>query len=149
MLILHEISIYMLIYLVWISMGVGGFSKVAATFNHVGGSFNIFMAPTGGIWIIPSFRIWGIVLHVEHISCDITNCDRHQWAIPSLFSIALEAFLGENMTRKLLSLSLDLLFKILLFQVAFLIFFFIAVFFLIFFWLICYCSMWLYFSPGN
>ena len=25
---------------------VGGFSKVVATFNHVGGSFNIFMATT-------------------------------------------------------------------------------------------------------
>ena len=37
----------------------------------------------------PIFRIWGYVLHVEHISCVITNCDQHQWAIPTLFSIAL------------------------------------------------------------
>ena len=35
---------------------------------------------------------------------------------------------GENISRKLLSLSLDLFFKILLFQVAFLIFFSIAIF---------------------
>ena len=27
--------------------------------------------------------------HVEHISCVITNCGQLQWAIPSLFSIAL------------------------------------------------------------
>ena len=26
--------------------GGGGFSKVVATFNHVGGSFNLFMATT-------------------------------------------------------------------------------------------------------
>ena len=46
----------------------------------------------------------------------------------SLFSIDLYALQEENITRKLSSLSLDLLFKILLFQVAFLIFFSIAIF---------------------
>ena len=84
--------------------------------------------PPGGVWIIPSFRIWGYVLYVEHILCVITNCGQHQWAIPSHFSIALETLLEENITRKLLSLSLDLVFQILLFQVIFLIFFSIAVF---------------------
>ena len=44
-------------------------SWVVPTFNHVGGSFNLSMAATGDVWIIPSFRIWGYVLHVEHISC--------------------------------------------------------------------------------
>ena len=38
---------------------VVGFSKVVATFNHVGGSFNLFMGTTGDVWIIPSFRLWG------------------------------------------------------------------------------------------
>ena len=52
---------------------VGGFSKVVATFNHMGGSFNLFMATTGYVWIIPSCRIWVYVLHVEHISC------HHEW----------------------------------------------------------------------
>ena len=33
---------------------VVGFSKVAATFDHVGGSFNLFLANTGDVWIIPS-----------------------------------------------------------------------------------------------
>ena len=40
------------------------FSKVMAIFNHVDGSFNLFLATTGDVWIIPSFRIWGYVLHV-------------------------------------------------------------------------------------
>ena len=83
--------------------------------------FNLFMAAIGVVWIIPSFWIWGNVLHVEHIWCVITNRGQHQWAIPSLFSMALEALLEENITKKLLSLSLDLFFKILLFQVTFLI----------------------------
>ena len=32
------------------------------------------MYPQNNVWIIPSFLIWGYVLHVEHISCLITNC---------------------------------------------------------------------------
>ena len=64
-------------------------SWVVATFNHVAGSFNMSMAATGDVWIIPSFRIWGYVLHIEHISCVITNCGQLQWAIPSLSSLAL------------------------------------------------------------
>ena len=88
----------------------------------------LFMATTEDVWIIPSFWIWDYVLHVEHISRVITNCGQHQWVIPSPLSIALKALLEENTTRKLLSLSLDLFFKILLFQVAFLIFFSIAIF---------------------
>ena len=35
--------------------GGGGGSEVVATFNHVGGSFNLFMATTGDVWIIPFF----------------------------------------------------------------------------------------------
>ena len=37
-----------------LAVGVGwGLFKVVATFSHVGGSFNIFMATTRGVWIIP------------------------------------------------------------------------------------------------
>ena len=115
--------------LLWV--GVGGFSKVVPTFNHVGGSFNLFMATTGDVWIIPSFRIWDYVLHFEHVSCVITNGGQHQWVIPSPFSTALKALLEENITRKLLSLSLDLFFKILLFHVTFLIFFLSLSFFIL------------------
>ena len=70
-------------------VGVGGFSKVVATFSLVGGSFNLSMATTGDVWIIPSFRIWDYVLHVEYVSCVITNCGQHQWVICSPLSIAL------------------------------------------------------------
>ena len=37
---------------------------------------------TRDVWIIPSFRIWDYVLHVEHVSCVVTNCGQHQWVIP-------------------------------------------------------------------
>ena len=94
-------------------VGGGGCSKVVATFIHVGRSFNLFKAINGDGWIIPSFQIWDYVLNVEHISGVYTNCGQHQWAILSL---------EENITRKLLSLSSDLFFKILLFYVTFLIF---------------------------
>ena len=47
--------------------GGWGFSKVVATFNHVGGSFNLLLATTGDDWIISSFRILDYVLHVEHV----------------------------------------------------------------------------------
>ena len=66
--------------LLWVE--AGRFSKVVI-FNHVGGSFNLFMATTGDVWIIPSFRIWDHVLHVEHVSCVITNCGQHWWVILS------------------------------------------------------------------
>ena len=52
-------------------------------------SFNLFLATTGDVWIIPSVRIWGYVLHVEHVSCVIMNCGQHQWVIPSPLSVAL------------------------------------------------------------
>ena len=111
-------------------VGVGGFFKVGATFNHVGGSFNLFMATTGSVWIIPSFSNLGLcAVCWAHFMCHHKLWpSQHQWATPALFSIALEALLVENITRELLSLSLDLFLKNLLFQVTFLIFFFIAVF---------------------
>ena len=130
-------------YFLWV--GVGGFPKVVATFNHVGRFFNLFMATTGDVWLTPSFRI---VLHVEHISCVITNCGQHQWVTPSPLSIVLQALLEENTTREL-SLSLDFSFKIVLFQVTVLIFFSIAIFspyFLPVDLLLQYVAL---FQPGN
>ena len=53
-------------------------SWVVATFNHVGGSFNLSMAATGDVWIIPSFRIWGYMLHVEHITAHFM-CHHELW----------------------------------------------------------------------
>ena len=92
--------------------GGWGYFKVVATFNHVGRALSLFIATAGGVWVIPSFRIRGYGLHVEHISCVITNCGQCQWAISSLFLIALRALLEKNFTKKLLSLSLDLFFKL-------------------------------------
>ena len=106
-------------------VGVWGFSKVVPSSAMWVGSF---MGIPKDVWIIPYFRIWGYVLHVEHISCVITNCGQHQWVLPSSLSKALRALLGENNTRKWLSLSLDLCFKILLFQVAFLTFLSVTIF---------------------
>ena len=69
-------------YGVW--MGVVDFSKVVTTFNYVSGFFNIFMATTGDVWITPSFRIWGYVLHVEqHVSSRIV-ANISEWSL--LFS---------------------------------------------------------------
>ena len=108
--------------------GLRGFLRWCPLSTMWAGPFNLFMATTRDVWLIPSFRIWDYVLHVEHVSCAITNCGQHQWILPSPFSISLLALLEENTTRKLLSLSLDLFFKILLFQVAFFIFFSIGIF---------------------
>ena len=126
------------LYNVWV--GVRAFSKVVVTFSHVGGSFNLSIATARWVWIIP-FWLWDNMLYVQHISWVITNCGQHQWTILSLFSITLEALLEKNITRKMLRLSPDLFFKILLFQVAFLISLSIAVFSSYFFWLVCYSSM--------
>ena len=65
--------------------------KVVATCNHVGGSFNLF---------IPSFRIWDYVLHVEHVSCVITNCGQNQWVIPSPLNRSL-GFAGGKSYQKI------------------------------------------------
>ena len=51
-------------------VGVGDFP--VPTFNLVDGSFVLCKATTGDVWIIPSFRVWDYVLHVDHVSCVIT-----------------------------------------------------------------------------
>ena len=77
---------------VWYSaewVGWGPCSKVVTTFSHLGRSLHLFMATQQGCLNNQSFRIWDHVLHVEHISCVITNCGQHQWVIPSPLSTAL------------------------------------------------------------
>ena len=39
--------------------------------------FYLFMATTADVWIIPSFNLGLYVLHVEYISCVITDCGNH------------------------------------------------------------------------
>ena len=80
--------------------GLGGFSKVIGTFSHVSRSFNLYIH-NWVVWTFPSFQMWGYVLHVEHISCVITNWGYHQWAIPSLFSIALWALMELKFHQKI------------------------------------------------
>ena len=90
---------------------------------------------------------WCYVLHVEHISCHHKSWPTSVNHPHSFLNICSSLGLaGGNITRKLLFLSLDIFFKILVFQV---IFGAIILFVLTFFWLSCYCSMRLYFNPGN
>ena len=105
-------------------MGVGGFSKVVATFNLVVESFNLLMATTRDFWIIPSFRIWGYGLHDDHISC------HHKlWPTslshPFSFLNSPIGLTGENHYQ---NITIPNFFKIWLLQVAFLLFISIAIF---------------------
>ena len=83
-----------------VSGGWVSFSKVVATFNHVGGSFKSFQVPptTRHVWIIPFFQIWGYVLHV---SCVITNYCKHQWLTPSRLNSSL-GLTGWKHNRKII-----------------------------------------------
>ena len=78
----------------------------------------ILSVATGDVWITSSFRIWGYVLHVEHMSCVITNYGEHQWDIPSLFSIDFRPC-----WKKTSICIFSVVFQNLLFQATFLIFF--------------------------
>ena len=78
--------------------GWGSFFKVVVTLNHVGGSFNLNHRD---VWIIPSFRMWGYVLHVEARFM----CHHELWliSVSHPFSSLSSALLDEDITRKLLS----------------------------------------------
>ena len=85
---------------------VGGFSKVVATFNHVGGSFNLFMATTCDIWIFQSrWDGWGC-----GVSCGRHHRRRGKTTTGSaldgaVFDIAqILAYLIHNMSRSQLYL---------------------------------------------
>ena len=50
-------------------------------FNHVDRCFHICVyisVITEDISVILSFGVWGYILHVQHMSCVITNCGQHQ-----------------------------------------------------------------------
>ena len=68
---------------------------------------------TRDVWIIPSFRIWGYVLYVEHISCVIINCGQHQWVIPSPRSIDLYGNLGHAEGKHYLKITISIFIVIL------------------------------------
>ena len=70
-------------------------SKVVLTFNYLARSFNLFNYHYAGcVNNHIYFRIWGYVLHVEHVSCAITNCGKHQWVPPSSLSSIVNNSLG-------------------------------------------------------
>ena len=109
--------------------GLGlGSSKVVVTFNHVGGSFDLFKYHHQGCLNNPIFLNLGFcaACRARFICCHKLWPTSVSYPFSSLNSF--QAMLEENVTRKFLSPSLDLFFKFLLFQVAFFIFFSIAVF---------------------
>ena len=59
---------------------------------------------------------WGYLLHVEHMSCVITNCVRHQWIIPSFLnaSLGLTGMRIKCYQKIIILIFRDLFFKILL-----------------------------------
>ena len=72
---------------------VEGHPWVSKTMRGHLGSFNLFKCHhRGDVWIIP-YLIRGNMLHVEHISCVITDCDQQQWVIPFPLSISLYVLL--------------------------------------------------------
>ena len=71
---------------------VGGCGVSKTMRGHLG-SFSLFKCHhRGDVWIIP-YLIRGNMLHVEHISCVITDCDQQQWVIPFPLSISLYVLL--------------------------------------------------------
>ena len=71
---------------------VGGCGVSKTVHGHLG-SFHLFKCHhREDVWIIP-YLIRGNMLHVEHISCVITDCDQQQWVIPFALSISLYVLL--------------------------------------------------------
>ena len=128
--------------------GWGDFLKLEATFNHVGGSFYLFMATTGDVWIIPSFRIWDYVLHVElHVSWRIV-ANISESSVPlsqKLLRLCWRKTLPENYYPYLKTCSSKFCYSRLLSLNSFS----SLSFLLTFLWLVYYCTLWLYFSPWN
>ena len=125
--------------------GLGSFSKMVITFNHVGGSFNLFMCQHQGC---PIFLIWSYVLHILHISCVIKNCGQHQQVSFSSLNNSLDLAEGKHNQKIPIPI-----FRLVLqnFPPAGCfpyIFFLLLSFLLNFFWLVCCSSMGLYFSQG-
>ena len=112
----HSVAVILVSSDTWV--GMGSFSKMLATFNHVGGSFNRFMLHRRDVW--------------THFMC-------HHELWPTSLSHPISFFLNSNLVLvagKHYSIQVDFL----------ILFFCRYLFSLLFFWLVCYCSMWLYFS---
>ena len=112
---------YIFSLLSWV--GGGGFSKVVVTFSHVGGSFNL-------LWALPGLSNLGLCAACwAHFICHHELWPTSPSHPFSFLNSSLGLAGGKHYQKMTIpSVSLDLFFKILLFQVTFLIFFFIAIF---------------------
>ena len=128
-------------------VGVGGFSKVVATFNHVGGSCNLFMATTRDVWIIPSFSNLGLcaarwarfMCHHELWPTSVSH--------PFSFLYSSLGLAGGKHFQKITISVFRVVFQNFAIPGCFI--FFYCYILLTLFWFICYCSMWLCFSQGT
>ena len=88
---LHTVCVTSGVLLLCVCASVGGWvggCGVSKTVHGHLGSFNLCKCyHRGDVWIIPDL-IRGNMLHVEHISCVITDCDQQQWVIPFPLSIS-------------------------------------------------------------
>ena len=128
---------------------IGGFSKVVAIFNHVSGSFNIFMATTGDVWItLRIFSNLGLCAACwAHFMC------HHKFwptSVSHPFS-SLNSSLGYargKHCRKITIPIFKLVLQNLLFQVVYFILFSIAIFSPYFLLVVCFIAV-CGFSPGK
>ena len=125
-----------------------GFSKAVATFNHVGGSFNLFMATTGDVSIIPFSNLALCAVCSAHF-----RCHHELWptSVSHPFSSLSSSlcFAGGKRCQKFTIPIFRLVLRYFAIPCYFPYSIFCRYFFLIFFRLVCHCSMWLYFSQGT
>ena len=109
-------------------VGVGGFSKVVATFNHVGGSFNLFYGRHRGCVNNPIVSNLGLCAACwAHFTC---HHELWPTSVSHSFSF-LNSSLGLAGGKHYQKITIPVFrrfFKFFLFQVTFLIFFCIAIF---------------------
>ena len=131
-------------------VGFGGFSKVVATFNHVGESFNLLWPPPGCL-NNPIFSNLGLCA-----ACWARfMCHHELWPTsvshPFSSSNSSLGFAGGKHYQKITIPIFRPVFQNFAIPGYFpYILFYRYLFpYCTFFWLVYYCSLWLYFSPGN
>ena len=118
--------------------------EASTTFNHLGGSCNLFMATTGDVWIIPSFLIWQLFA-----ACWAQfMCHHDLWPTSGSHPFSsLNSSLGYAGGYYYPKITIPI-FRLILEKFAFPGCFSYCLFylslFLTFFRLVCYCSMWLF-----
>ena len=120
--------------------------KMVFTFNHEGGSFNLFITNTADVWVIPSF--WGVMCCMLSM---VFMCHYEKWPtwVSHHFS-SLDSSLGLAGGKHYHEIDITI-FRLVLQNFALpggFPYILICHYFFIFtfFWLDCYCSMWLFLS---